>query len=94
MSDLVEMTHPTLPGRSIKVGEQTVPHRERAGWVRVAEGAVAEVAESIVDLVHHDRTTEDLAGDGEHDAGTPVSVDDTEAGTEPAASDSEGGVSL
>lgn len=84
MSDLVVMRHPTLPGQPITVGAQSVPHHEAAGWQRVED-----VVETVVDLVRH----EDSRRRGRrNDAGTPASVDDTEAGTEPAANATEGDV--
>jgi hypothetical protein len=39
MAEPVTLTHPELPGRTIRIPEQGVPHRERAGWQRAEQTA-------------------------------------------------------
>lgn len=41
MSDLVELTHPDLPGEHLTVSPRRAALHERAGWVRTAQAASA-----------------------------------------------------
>jgi len=41
MPDLVELTHPDLPGEVLNVSPRRAAHHERAGWVPSAPAASA-----------------------------------------------------
>lgn len=61
----VRMTHPTLPGQTAEVPEQSFPHHERAGWQRVVEDTENLVAGTDADDAVADEDVDDSSATGD-----------------------------
>lgn len=78
MSDLVDLEHDTMPGRTISVPEAGVWHRERAGWRRCAVQMHPGYGEPLEAVEHPaDGTTSPEVANDEPTRSKDAASDDT-----------------